>query len=163
MKLTNILLEAQITDAETLVGQIEKSIKSTFPKSFVKVVFQPKHFKPSIYIMFAVGKDTSQWPYKIEQNDISLTKAHIWGMEKDGKLNDKIQFEASQGGSILAKPEPGSHMAYSSVKVGLRKKTGTPEQILKHIDSYFKKLKETLKKNRDKIPEDHLKLIDKNF
>jgi hypothetical protein len=151
---------AKFETGEDLAKAIEAAIKKHFPKSTVKVSVQ-KSLGPgkSIYLFFAVAGSQNEVTNHIWQNDISLTKAFVYGVEESGKLKDTLEFEPAQGGSILSKPDPGTHYAYSHIKVGLRKKKGTPEQILKHIDSYFAKLAKAIKDNKDKIPEDHLKLL----
>jgi len=48
----------------------------------------------------------------------------------------------------------GSYMAYGRVKFGWRKKTGTPEQLLKHLDNYFKKMRKVVDANKDNLAHD---------
>lgn len=146
---------------DSFIKKIKSTISKQFPKSALNVVFST-NIKPGIHISFAVGKK-GQWVNNISHNDISLTKAFIYGMDKEGALPDRMEFSPAMGGSIMIKPAEGSFYAFDTIKVGLRKKTGTPDQIIKHLDTYFKKLKKTLVDNRDKIPAEHYKLIKKNF
>jgi hypothetical protein len=85
----------------------------------------------------------------------SFTEGHF--------IKDKIVAELSVGGGIKVDPEPGSHMAFGRVKIGWRKKTATPEKMIKGMQDYFKKMKKTLNDNRDRIPERDMELISKNF
>jgi len=152
---------ANLDNANNVALEIESTIKRHFPKSYVRAKFE-KGLTASIYIMFTLG-DRNQYVNNIADNDIALVKAHIWNFNDDGSFDGKLEFEASQGGGIYVKPEEGSYMAMGRVKIGLRKKTGTPEQIIKHIDSYFGKLKKTLNDVKDRIMPDAYELIKNNF
>lgn len=148
----NVLYEAaSYTTAADLMPAIERTIRKHFPKSSLRVSFQPG-LKPSIQIVFAVAGGKDEVPSGIMQNDLSYTLVHLWGMNKEGNLEPTLRFDPSQGGSITVKPPEGSHLAFGSAKVGLRKKKGTPEQVLKHIDTYFTKLLKTLKANKGNLP-----------
>lgn len=144
--------ESAMATAAELVTAIETTIRKHFPKSSVRVVFQPG-LKPSILIVFTVAGGKDEVPAGIMHNDLSYTLVHIWGMDKEGNLGPTLQFDPSQGGSILVKPPENSHLAFGNVKVGLRKKKGTPAQVLKHIDTYFTKLLKALKANKSDLPE----------
>lgn len=139
------------TTAAELTRAIESAIRKHFPKSALRVGFS-HNLKPGISIMFAIAGGKDEVPNGIMQNDLSYTTAFIWGTDKEGNLEPTLQFDPSQGGSIMVKPPEGSHLAFGSVKAGLRKKKGTPEQVLKHIDNYFAKLLKTLKANKDNLP-----------
>lgn len=151
---------AKFETGEDLAKAIEAAVKKHFPKSTVQTSVR-KRLGPgqSVYLFFAVAGSQNEVPNHIWENDISLTKLFIYGVDENGKLKDKLELSPVMGGSVLVKPEPGSHYAYDKIKVGLRKKTGTPEQILKALDSYFAKLAKTIKDNKDKIPENHLSLL----
>jgi len=152
-------LAAKFTTGDELAKAIEAAIKKHFPKSHVKVwVHKGGIGGTTIGLDFAVAGDKSQVANGIWHNDISLTRGTIYGLEPDGNLKPTLEFDPALGGSILTKPTE-KYMAFGKLKVGLRKKKGTPEQILKHLDSYFAKLAKAIKDNRDKIPDDHLKLL----
>jgi hypothetical protein len=152
------LKESQIS-ASDYAEDLGKAISSIFPKSLVQVQAGKSLGDPHVYILFAVGKDKSNWVNGILQNDISLTKAFIYGITPEGMMADRIEFDPFQGGGILVKPDPGSYMAFGNVKVGLRKKTGSPEQVFKHIVNYFTKLRTALKANYDQIPDEQKELL----
>jgi len=60
----------------------------------------------------------------------------------------------------LTKPD-NQYMAYGSVRVPLRKVSGSPDKIVQTITKYAQKTKEVLEKlvNDDKIPEDRKELV----
>jgi hypothetical protein len=146
------------TTAAELVPVIERTIRKHFPKSVVRAAFSA-NLKPGISITFAIAGSKAEVPNGIMQNDLSYTSLFIWGMDKEGNLAPTLQFDPSQGGSISTKPPEGSHLAFGNVKVGLRKKKGTPEQLLKHIDNYFAKLLKTLKANKDNLPAEQARML----
>jgi len=138
---------------DDFVKQIESVIKKHFPKSFSQVEFGGR-FEPSIHIVFALGQK-NDWSGGYFENDIVSNRMFIWGFEKSGKMKDKLQFDPSGAGSFVIKPGPDSYMAYDRVKVPVRKKTGSPDQILKSIDKYFGDLKKALKSNVSNFSKDH--------
>ena len=152
VKLKTLLTEG-IETAQEFVPMIEKTIKKHFPKSFIAVSFK-NHLTSHIGITFTVGSK-SDWSNGIWQNDISATSMIIFNFEESGDIKNKLQLDPNMAGSFLVKPDEGSYMAYGRVKVPIRKKTGTPEQILKSIDKYFSDLKKALKANKDKFHPDH--------
>lgn len=145
------ILQEKINDASAMAKAIETAIKKHFPKSTVNVSPKRALGKPSIYLFFAVAGSRSEVNNGIWENDLSLTKAYINGVNDDGTLHPRMMFDPFMGGGIHTNPP--------YVKVGLRKKTGTPEQIVKHIDSYFAKLLSALKSNADKIPDSNKSLL----
>jgi len=150
----NTLLNEAIETADEFVPMIEKTIKKHFPKSTVQVKFDTR-FASAITIQFAVGTK-QDWSHGYFENDISRTTMMIWGFDKEGNMpKGKIQLDPHIAGKIYVIPGPGSYNAYDSVKVPIRKKTGTPEQVLKSIDKYFSDLKSTLKANKDKFSKSH--------
>lgn len=153
---------SEATEADDFAGKIQKTIEKIFPKSFVHVRFK-KNLGKSIQISFLLGKDKSEWINGIPENDPMKHMFFIWldRMGDDNIIPDKISIELSQGGSLYVMPKEGSHLAYDSVKIGWRKKTGTPEQILKHIDDYFKKAMKVLKNNKDRMDDRHSHLAKK--
>ena len=147
------------TTAAELVSAIERAIRKHFPKSALRVRFESNMMKPGITIVFAIAGSKAEVPNGIMQNDLSYTTLFIWGTDKEGNLEPTLQFDPSQGGRIMTKPPEGSHLAFGSVKVGLRKKKGTPEQVLKHIDTYFSRLRKTLKANKDNLPANQVSML----
>ena len=115
---------------------------------------------------FALGKDRSEWANGIIQND-SLYHLMMIGWNsftEDHFIKDKIEAELTVGGRLKIDPQGGSRMAFDFVKIGWRKKKDTPEKIINHIVSYFKKVKQVLMDNKDKLPEfDKALLVKKKF
>lgn len=144
-------------NAEQMAERIGNDIKEIFPKSYVRS-YVLHHLGTSIDVRFTLG-DKGEWANNIINNDPAHTMMMIGfdQINKDGSLQDKITAEQSIGGLII-KPEPGSHMARGRVRVIMRKKTDTPEKIVKHVKDYFLKLKETIKSNIDNMMDDDAKL-----
>lgn len=145
--------------AAELVPAIEATIRKHFPKSALRVRSGSGLGSAAISITFAIAGGKDEVPNGIMQNDLSYTSLWIYGMDKDGNLKPTLKFDPSQGGRVMVKPPEGSHLAFGSVKVGLRKKTGTPAQVLKHIDTYFGKLLKTLKANKDDLPNEQADML----
>jgi len=132
---------------------IENMIKKQFPKSYVRVK-RSKGLGESIYGVFTLGKDKSEWANGIYNNDPLLHTFHIWLDETP------TQLEWSQGNMRIA-PEK-KHMAYGSVKTGMRGGKGDMNKIMKALTTFFtKKLPTVVKKSKDKIHPEHLELFKK--
>ncbi|NIT79676.1 MAG: hypothetical protein GWN58_33510 [Anaerolineae bacterium] len=152
-------LAAKFTTGDELAKAIEAAIRKHFPKSHLKVwVSKGGIGGTTIDLDFAVAGSKSEVANGIWHNDISLTRAVIYGLDADGNLKERLEFHPAMGGSITTKPTE-KHMAQGRLKVGLRKKKGTPEQVLKHIDTYFKKLHKAIVDNADKLQDEDKKLL----
>ncbi len=97
------------------------------------------------------------WANGIIQNDLAFTIATIDGFkDSEGNFDNKLVFEFSgRGLSFNVKPPEGSHLAYGRVSIPARKKTGTPDAILKHVDTIFGALKKSLKDHSDEFSTSH--------
>lgn len=149
-----MLAEAKTMTVDEFIKGLESNIKKIFPKSFVKVQASG-NLGTSIFVTFALGKDKSEWVSGIIHND---PLHHQWmigfnSFAENAFIKDKIEAEISIGGSMKTKPEEGSFMAFGRAKIGWRKKTDTPEKIIVHFTNYFKKMKQVLMANKDKLPE----------
>jgi len=146
--------QASIADGDALAKALEVVIKKHFPKSLVRVICEKNALDPKknsqVWITFAVAGSKEEVSMGYFENDISFTKIVIYGMDSEKNFTGPLKFDPRQGGSIWATPW---------IKVGLRKKTGTPEQIVKHTDQYFAKLLAMLKANADKIDENKKSLL----
>ena len=153
--------KASFDSPEDMAAQLEKMIKGYFPKSFVKVSYST-NLGDSINITFAIGTG-NEWPNKIIHNDPVHTSMIIF-MQKQGEIEDfmtqKMRAESSISG-ITVKPPEGSFYAYGTVKNALRKKTATPDAVFKHLDNYFKKTKQLVEDNLDKMTDEHRKIAEK--
>lgn len=93
-------------------------------------------------------------------NDPMQIGAWVHSGVVDGVMKDKIQIEWSQH-SLSTNPPEGSFYAMGHVKFPMRKKTGTPEQVLKNIETAFKRSAGLVLDNIDNIYQ--LQKIDKKF
>lgn len=159
-----MLTEGKIDTVSEFMKQLEAAIRKYFPKSFVRIQ-SSKNLGSSIFLSFAIGKDKSQWLNGIFENDPVASKFMIGfdSFADDKFIKDKILAEIISGGSLTIKPEPGSHLAFSRVKLGWRKKTATPDKIIKHFENYFKKMKKIVNDHKEDIPDDQYNLIKKNI
>jgi hypothetical protein len=154
--------EASTMTAPEMADKIRDAIKEVFPDSLVKSEFEPKAIYRNIYVAFTLGKDKSEYTNGYAENDPMLHRFSITGptdeLPADGTLPPKVTVEASQGGHIYITPEE-KYLAYGRLKLGWKKKTGTPEQIVAHMKNYFVKAKELIKQNMDKMHKDHVDLV----
>ena len=155
MKFKNYLNEAKgDMTVDEFMSALESAIKKVFPKSFVHTRAST-NLGSSIALQFALGKDKSQWTNGIIQNDPLFHSWMIgWNSFTEGKfVKDKIEAELSVGGTLKVEPDPGSFMAFGSVKIGWRKKTAPPDKLIPYFTNYFKKVKKVLMDNLDRLPE----------
>ena len=151
--------KASFDSPEDMATQIEKMIKGYFPKSHVRARASAG-LGLSIFIDFAIGTG-NEWSNKIIHNDPvhTVIVVHIHA-KYDNFMGEKIQAESSISGITIAPPE-GSFLAYDHIKNKLRKKTATPDAVFKHLDNYFKKTKQLVKDNLDKMTPEHRKIAEK--
>lgn len=149
MRISAALRRASITNGQQLAQALEQAIRKYFPRSALDLRVEQNNFDPrrssDVWLTFAVAGSKAEAPGGYYENDLSYTKAVIHGLDADGNIAGPLSFEPRQGGSIATTP--------AWIKVGLKKKTGTPEQIVRHVEQYFAKLLATIKANADKIPE----------
>jgi hypothetical protein len=145
--------------AEDFAKEIQQTIKKHFPKSGV-VARYDEGITRSITVRFTLQGDDSKHAGGISHNDPAHQLIHIWfgdGRSRDlSEQTDDIpeKFTAvNDMASLLVKPSLGSHMAFESVKLPWRKKTGNKATILKHIGTYFGRVKKIVKDNFDRLPD----------
>jgi hypothetical protein len=148
------ILEAKTMTVDEFMKALDSEIRKIFPKSFIRISAST-NLGASIWLVFALGKDKSEFTNGIIENDPLLHKIMIgWNSFAEGHfIKDKIVAELSQGGSLTVDPAPGSRYFYDRVKIGWRKKTATPEKMVKSIGDYFRKMKKVTKDNWDRVPE----------
>jgi hypothetical protein len=148
------LLEAkfneELTPAHELAKEIEAAILKIFPLSFVSASYST-NLKSSISIYFALGRDKSEWANGIVQNDPAYSIFKVWGIGENSTLTDNLELKMLTGGNIYTLPPEGSHLAMGRHKVSFRKSKGNRDKILKGVNTYFKRLKDELKKVGDNI------------
>lgn len=158
-----LMTEAKkITDVDTFVDAIDSTIRKIFPKSYINVKYSERLTK-SIGISFTIGNGKSEYANGIINNDPAHHTFHIW-LDKmvDGVLPPKVVTEIGTGGTLYVKDETG-RMAFNTIKVGWRKKTGTPQQTVKHFDTYFKKLMKAFVDNKENLVQSHYELIGNKY
>jgi len=155
-RIASWFLVAEGMSTEEFIKKIEQSFKKNFSKGW---------FRPSkgalgggMYIKTGIQSE-SKHSGGIYENDPAYQIIALRGVIMGKPLPEKIEVDLSVGASLTIKPTEGSHMAQGRVKFGWRKKTGTPEQILKHLDNYFGKMKKVFDANKDNMFEDHVKGI----
>ena len=94
--------------------------------------------------MFAFDQEDG-WPSKIIENDRAFHRIFVGNGEiaKDGTLPPRLKAELLQGGTVY-----GPNVT-NRVRVGWRNKTGTPEQVVKHLATYFSRLKTAIQEHPD--------------
>ena len=153
-KVASYLGKTANTDVEKYIQKLESAVQQIFPKSFVQG-FLTTGLGTSITLRFALG-NKSEWINGIIHNDpmyamLDISAPAYTKFQTDGSLPDKLEVEISRG-FLSVTAEPGSFKAFDRVKLGWRNKAGDPDTIMKHIVSYFKKAKEIVKENKDRIP-----------
>ena len=129
---------------DDLVAALDGAISSIFPVSHVSVSFADR-IAPSIHIVFAFGTD---WPHGIIENDrafhsIMISLGRPGTVAADSPAPSRVQVGLLTGGTVY-----GPNVS-NRVKVGWRNRTGTPEQVVRHIAAYFTKLKTAVENHPD--------------
>ncbi len=143
--------EAEQT-AQNMVVDIEKIIKKYFPTSFSRVDYS-ESIAPSIHIAFAIGQK-KDWSGSYFENSPLAQKMFIHGFDKGGGMSRPVLFDPKWV-RVSIKPPEGSHLAFGSAKVPVRKKKGDYNSILKGIDSTFSNMHKVLKANVDNLDDNH--------
>lgn len=153
---------SQIT-VESFLKEMETAIKKSFPNSYININAST-NLGSSIHLTFALGKDRSEWENGIIENDVLFHRFMIgYNSFTEGTfIKDKIEAEAIVGGSLTVEP-PNSMYALGRVKTGWRKKTATPEKMVKAFENYFKKVKQVLKDNVKNMRPSDLERIGKKI
>ena len=129
----NSLLNEEVKNSEELnkfMKKIEDGYKKIFLKSGIHVT-NKQALGSSISIGLTLGKDKSEYASGIIQNDPFFQ--HIWiKPDTNGELPEKMTV-TNQGGTMYVKSK-NPYLAFDRIKFGWRKKSGTPDVILKHID-----------------------------
>lgn len=138
-----IIAEDALATADDLVAAIEGAIAKIFPESFVRVRFTAE-LSPVIHIMFAFTQQDG-WPNRIIENDRAFHRIFVGNGEiaADGTVPPRLRTELLTGGTVY-----GPNVT-NGVRVGWRNRTGTPQQIVKHIATYFGRLATVLREHPD--------------
>jgi hypothetical protein len=139
--------------AEEYIKQIENVIKSIFPNSFIQVQIDKRiNGKDSIFIQFAIGKDSTEWDHGIIRNDVLHTQLWLHDcINLDGTMKNMFKLELSTGNTILLAENDETGYKTKIIKIGFRGVIGDPEKILKAIKNHFIKAKSVLKEYKDRV------------
>ena len=153
-KIAVFLNKTAAMSVQEFMDKAQKEISKSFPKSGI-AIRHSTNLGSSISLRFTLGKDKSEWANGIVHNDpmhhvFSIAYGQI---DKDGNLAEKIKIELPMVGGWLQISSKNPHLASDRVKIGWRKKTGTPEQVLAHLGKYFQKAKALVQKHKDDLPE----------
>lgn len=159
-ELLRLLEDAGSSDSDKLAEELQSVITGIFPNSRAAVKFST-NLAPSIRISFTLGKDKDEYVNGIYNNDPAHTSLWVEGMEKDGSISKSLVLSMSQGSIFVKSTSP--YMAYDRIKVPFRKTTGDKAAITKAVKTYFERLKKLLQDNKDKLTDEHLKLIGNKF
>lgn len=129
--------------AEELADALRTAITSIFPESFVRVSFSAQ-LSPVIQIVFAFTQK-DRWPNGIIENDRAFHRIFVGNgeIQRDGTVPQKVKAELLTGGKVY-----GPNVT-NRARVGWRNRTGTPEQIIGHIEAYFTKLDKAIQGHQD--------------
>jgi len=144
VKLNQILENDSDASAKDMMEAIDKSFKKYFPNGWSRIRPGTGISSDSISVNIGlIGKDADV-PNGIRQNDPML---HTWLLFPDAN-----GYSAEMGqGSIMLNPPEGSYLAMSPLKTKWRKTKGDAKKMVKTFDSFFKKLKDMVKKNQANI------------
>jgi hypothetical protein len=118
------------------LNDIEGSFKKQFPNSYIET-WHSKRFSETYNIHFSLGKDKTEYSHGIFENDPMAHKLLVFFQDNENK-----PLSLESGGGL-------SDKNYKTL-TRIRKKQGTEEQILKHLDKYFIELKRLVIENNIK-------------
>lgn len=154
-KISSFLNTAGATDREDFIKNLKGSVKALFPKSLVEVTYNHRLGK-DISLTVALGNE-GEWTNGIIQNDpllqtVFFEAVHPEEYTDDGGLPSLMRAENSRG-SLKVAPAQGSRFAFDVIKLGWKNKTDNPQNILKYVVNYFRKTKQVIQDNLDRLPE----------
>lgn len=144
-----------------LLNSIKESYIKQFPNSII-IAQLHKGIGKSLYVKCYMSGKKEEFHNGIEENDmLSVT---FWchniprDTELDSELPENIEMECTEK-SYLIKPE-NKYLCYGRRKLSYRKTQGT-EKIIKSLDKFFVKLKESLENDLENgnITDDHKELL----
>lgn len=155
-KWNEIVMESnnKLTPQE-FVDQANKEFEKLFPKSYHNIRLATILGDVVSFSFGILARD--KIPSNIVQNDPAFHSGLIQDLKNKNEFEDKITIDFTSA-SLAIKPD-NPYMAYGRLKTGWRKKTGTPEQVLKHFVDYLKKLRKTIDDNFDKFHEREQELM----
>jgi hypothetical protein len=141
------LYEIELTPAHLLCEEIEDTFYEIFPNSVCVAKFET-NLGPAVSVGITLGKDKSEYPNNIINNDPLFTHFFIHnGVGRDGSLSDKLSVESSTANIGRLKPD-SPYMAQSSLRY-FRKFSGSPEKIIIGFEKMFLKIHSLIEENID--------------
>ena len=140
-------------EAEKLASDIKKAFKKHFPKSLMFAEYKSGISGHVINIRYTLGSGKSEYNNGIWQNDPIASSLFIYGFDRKGsgvQVDPKLVAEMVMGGTVSVNATE-SHYAFGSVKVWRKISSKSPNDMLKSLDKYFAKLKQTVKDNADNM------------
>lgn len=143
--------QTQEMSIDDFTQQVKDAYYKQFPRGWIKGGLE-KSIGQYVALTFGI-QPKEKWFNGYESNDPAHQSIVIHQV-KDSKFLPKIVADnGSTGSTMLIKPKT-PNLAYSRIKLGYRKKTGTPEQVLDHIKKYFVQMRKIVDLNRDKLAHD---------
>lgn len=132
---------------ENLIDDLKAMITGLFPDSHVSVRLSTVVGRTSISIVFAYGTRDS-WQNGIIENDRAFHQFSIGGVS--GSLVREFALPAKLGAWCFQGRDVHGPNYRNVVKTGWREKnSGTPAQIVKHMTTYFTRLKANIEAHPD--------------
>lgn len=153
-RLNSLRANSNVVDADAVCLELEKYIKTLFPKSFVNVSVEEKMRSLNLSIIFTLG-NKRDYPdnkaYKdVAYNDLVVYSSEVPGDSK-GLLKDAT-YRVDQGLSYIL-PAKHSHVSYDIVDVSRAFSANSLTAFIKRIKDDFKKLAQSLKSNISEVSE----------
>jgi hypothetical protein len=145
-------------DVQGFMNALKETVTKHFPKGYFRINAQRGK---QLYMRTATlpaGKQSNA----IIENDPAYQTYWFWNAFTAAGLKPKIRVEMSQGGRLY-----GPNMS-DPKKIGWRNKTGTPDQVIKHFDKYYAKLKKMVRENvqeacKPKAGEPNIEALDASY
>jgi len=136
-------------ELQNFLSQIEKSYHAVFPESHISVKYTHGLYA-DIWITCRLANDISEVANRIAGNDmlsimfqIDKTSGELpRGMNPDSELPEDLILNVEQN-SYHIKP-PSQYLAYGTTKLPYRKTRGNGAKLVKTLDKYFNKLRESI-------------------
>jgi hypothetical protein len=138
---------------EEMKSNIEKAFKKHFPQGYIAVEVSKSSAGGSVLIiavkMGLIGdeKDLYKGYRENDPMDVGLFISPKNYTQAEREPYDEVVYDAKilRSDSIAIKPEEGSYVAFSRVKIGFREVTGDLTKIEKAVIKYIEKMAKTVK------------------
>lgn len=145
-------------EQQQFIQQLQQAIQNVFPQSLVEVALRGFSTHKDIHITFTLGKDKSEYPMNIINND----KAH-WGIWVNKLPGNMYEVEGRSASSFYVTPNKEypkeKYLAFGSVKTGWKNfKSHTEEEVINKLVKFFIKAKQVMVENKERMTPDFKKL-----